>query len=138
MQTLGTTVETRGGRFAARMARAPLPRFDDLHAVAAWRMVPAERRDTLAVAAALLYHRPQIDRSVDGATLRGIAGHVGEALFDAACDQPLADDDAASSADVLPHAGRYRNIGLSLMQRAEQGHDRTLARLLDRAAGLLA
>lgn len=138
LRILGDVRSTRGTRLAARLAGDALSCFDDLHGIAAWRMVPAERADALAVVAALIYHRPQIDRSVDGATLRGIAGHVGEDLFDAACDVEPDPAIATSTADTLPHAGRYRNIGFSLMQRAQQGHDRAMTRLLDRAAAALA
>lgn len=137
LRALGVApASTRAARLAARLSGRTLPRFDDLAAIAFWRLVPASRTDELADAAALLFHRPQIDRSVDGAALRAIARRVGEALFDAACDAPLSSRAAASSVSQLPHANHYRDIGSSLIRRAERG-DARVARLLDQAAGLL-
>lgn len=131
-------VSTRGTRFLARVEGRPLPGFDELHTIPAWRLLGPDETDRLAVAAALLFHRPQIDRSLDGATMRDIARHVGAALFDAACEVPIDTRAATSSGAELPHAGRYRNIGLSLIRRAEQGHDPAVSRLLDQATALIA
>lgn len=127
---------TRGMRLAARLTGRSLPRFDDLAGIAAWRLVSPAQADELAVTTALLFHRPQIDRAVDGASLRAIAKHVGERLFDLACGAPV-EDVAASTVSKLPHATHYRDIGLSLIKRAEQGRESAVVRLLDRAAALI-
>lgn len=127
---------TRGTRLAARLAGGALPRFDDLRTVPAWRLVPEARADALAMAAALLYHRPQIDRSLDGGSLRSVAARASEALFDAACEAPV-HDLAASTVSALPHANQFGDIGLSLIRRAEREPGDVIARLLDRAAALI-
>lgn len=62
------------------MAGRRVARFGDLGAVPRWRI--GEPDPALEVATALLYHRRQIDRSLDGGALRSLATQAGEALFD--------------------------------------------------------
>lgn len=127
----------RGSRLAARLRGDPLPRFEDLAGIARWRLLPTDRIDDLAIAAALLFHRPQIDRSVDGARLRTFAHRFGEALFDAACDART-NDLATSAGSQLPHANHLRDVGLSLIRRGVDDREPGVVRLLDRAAALIA
>lgn len=125
---------SRGKRLAARIAGGSTSRFDHLSAVAAWRLVDPARRNDLAVAAGLLFHRPQIDRSVDGVALRALALRVGEPLFDAACEVSV-DGAAMSAADQLPRAADLDAIGRDLIRRADG--EAPVSRLLDRAAALI-
>jgi hypothetical protein len=80
--------DTRGSRFANRMAGVANPTFTDLAAVARWLMLPSDEQARVAMAAGLLQHKNALDRELSGQKLAALADVIGEDLVDAVAALP--------------------------------------------------
>jgi hypothetical protein len=89
--------DTRGSRFANRMAGIEGPTFADLAAVPRWLMLPNEEQARVAMAAALLRVKSALDHELSGHKLAAIAEMVGEDLFDAVTALPDCDEAITSA-----------------------------------------
>lgn len=75
--------DTRGGRFANRLAGLESPTFADLAAVPRWLMLPPEDKARVAMAAGLLQYKTALNCELSGQKLAALAEVFGEDLIDA-------------------------------------------------------
>ncbi len=119
----GRAAITRGERFLSRSGAQGLPiasLADVLH-LPAWLLSPRPLQTRIAMAAALLLHRPSLDRELSGTRLAVLAGLVGETLFDAVCAEPLAGATwapaCADSGAALPPPAQLAASGRVMLER---------------------
>jgi hypothetical protein len=92
-------VDTRGTRFANRLAGAEGPTLADLAAVPRWLMLAEDQQARVAMAAGLLRHKSAIQNELSGQKLAALADVVGEDLLDAVSALPTVVD---SAPNMLP------------------------------------
>lgn len=137
--------DSRGARFARRMAGTPGPSFADLAKLPDWLAADPEARRRTAALAALLRYRKAIDAELSGPRLAMIAEAVGEELLDAACEAELpagfADDaPLPPPAQLLAEGEALLAAGLPicLAPRFPGARDDPAARALAAQAGAIA
>ncbi len=110
---------TRSARFLSRMSsHRPEKPWDwsTMLAMPRWASSAKSEQNRIAAICALLHFRQQIDAELSGPRLSGLAGLVGEDVFDAACEAslspewPLAETDAA-----LPTPQALHKIGWQIL-----------------------
>ncbi|MBO9623390.1 MAG: hypothetical protein J7500_11835 [Sphingomonas sp.] len=104
--------DTRGERFARRVAGEAGPSFADLAKLPDWLWAGPEQRRRIAALAALLKYRAAIDAELSGPRLARLAETVGEDLLDAAC----AAEPPEESATTLPPPEQLLAAGESLLE----------------------
>jgi hypothetical protein len=72
----------------AKTGPAPLS-FSDVAAIPDWLSWDSDSRCELALASAILYHRPAIDRELSGVKLGALADRIGREIFDHLCNEEL-------------------------------------------------
>ena len=91
----GTFAVTRAERFRARM-RSPggfkPVDWQSLVAIPKCFLCTTPQQHRIAIIAAMLYYRPQIDRELSGAQLSALAAMVSEPVFDAVCETEIHGD----------------------------------------------
>ncbi|HVJ01096.1 MAG TPA: hypothetical protein VM662_02880 [Sphingomonas sp.] len=105
--------DTRGARFARRVAGEAGPSFADLAKLPDWLSVAPERFRQIAALAALLKYRAAIDAELSGPRLARVAEAVGENLLDAAC---AAEPSGEYRATTLPPPERLLAEGEALLE----------------------
>jgi hypothetical protein len=113
LEALGVA-DTRGSRFANRMAGTAAPTFADLTAVPRWLMLPPEEQVRVAMAAGLLQHKTALDRELSGQKLAALVGVFGEALVDAVAALPTVESTETNS---LPPPEKMVADGWSILHR---------------------
>lgn len=113
LQALGVK-DTRGSRFANRIAGVAGPSLSDLAAVPRWLMLPKEQQTKMAMAAGLLPHKNALDRELSGQKLSALANVFGEDLVDAVAALPSA---VSSEHGSLPTPETLISEGWSILHR---------------------
>lgn len=124
---------TRGTRFLARRQGERVADVTDLFRVPAWLGWEATKQRRLSLAAALLHHRPALDRELRGEVLVPVAAATGERLFDAIC---RADFRSRSRVPNVPALSQLAAEGEALLDAARQRGDYE-ASLANTAAALV-
>ena len=122
----------RGARWAVRHGGGRVPRFNDLARRSVWDRLTEEERGRAAAVAALLHHRPQLDRELSGGTLGALAQMVGEDLFDALMEAERPDCLALDDAP-LPRPVELPAVVADLRLRHEAGEPGAVALFEDAA-----
>lgn len=105
--------DTRGARFARRVAGEAGPSFADLAKLPDWLSAAPEQRGRIAALAGLLKYRAAIDAELSGPRLARVAEVVGEDLLDAAC---AAETSGEYRATALPPPERLLAEGKALLE----------------------
>jgi hypothetical protein len=114
LEALGAP-DTRGSRFANRIAGVHSPCFNDLAAVPRWLMLPADLQARVALAAALLRHKSVLDRELSGQKLAALADVTGEDLFDTVM---TSSSEPGASAGALPRPEDLADEGWAILHRS--------------------
>jgi hypothetical protein len=100
--------------------------FADIAALPEWLSWSQNDRDKLALAAAILYHRPAIDRELSGTKLAALADAVGHSFFGHLCSEECGENfkigflsDQFPRPEDLPAIGE-RMLGSSLPKAFSQ------------------
>jgi hypothetical protein len=90
--------------------------FSDIATLPDWLSWNQDDRDTLALATAILYHRPAIDRELSGAKLGALADAIGRVAFDHYCSEEFDGTiDAGFLSDQFPRPEDLPVIGVRLI-----------------------
>lgn len=126
---------SRSARFLAQLNGEKPASFADIANPSALRRTVHDTPKEMGLVAGCLYHRPTIDRVVEGAPLARLAEAVGMARFDSICDSDLTGFDLAPAAQALPDTPALQAAGLALLARADGCP--SACRLAERAADIV-
>jgi hypothetical protein len=111
---------SRSARFLRRQSqpstKAEAPDWATLIALPRWTICNPSDQNRIAMIAALLYARRQIDQELSGQTLSALAALVGENAFDAICDAPIDQDWPQLADGPLPAPAQLLPLGMRLLQ----------------------